>query len=53
MNDLLYCNTPCTEEAILVEINWEVQARVLAKGHFECLTKSLALVYSWNLYHLL
>jgi hypothetical protein len=30
-NDLLHCNTPRTEEAILAQIKWEVRAKVLAK----------------------
>jgi hypothetical protein len=43
-NDLLHCNTPRMEEAILAQIKWEVRARVFAKGHFKCLGKSLPLV---------
>jgi hypothetical protein len=52
-NDLLHCNNPRTEEDILTQIKWEVRARVLAKGHFKCLGKSLLLVYRWNLHSLI
>jgi hypothetical protein len=52
-NDLLQCNTPRTEDSILVQINWDVRARVLAKGKFKSLGKNLELVYRWNLQSLL
>jgi hypothetical protein len=52
-NDLLYNNTPRTEEAILAYIRWEVCARILAKGHFKNLNRSMSIVQSWNLHMLM
>jgi hypothetical protein len=49
-NDLLHCNKPRTEEAILKQIRWDVRSRMLAKGRFKCIGKNLELVHRWNLH---
>jgi len=43
---------PCTEEAILARIWWEVRARIMNKGQFKGSDKQLALVAKWNLFSL-
>jgi hypothetical protein len=52
-NDFLHNNTPCTEEAILAHIRWEVRPKLVAKGYFKNLRKSLFLVSRWNLQNLI
>ncbi len=52
-NYLHHGNSPRSEEAILVQIMWEVRGRVLAKGRFKNFSKDLSLVYRWNLHSLL
>jgi hypothetical protein len=51
-NALLHSNNPCTEEAILARIWWEVRARIMNKGQFKGSDKQLALVAKWNLFSL-
>jgi hypothetical protein len=48
-NDLLHCNKPRTEEAILKQIRWDVRSRVMAKGRFKCSGTNLEIIHRWNL----
>jgi hypothetical protein len=52
-NDLLYNNTPRTEEALLARIRWKARARIVAKGYFKHLRNSMNLVSKWDLQNLI
>jgi hypothetical protein len=51
-NDLLHNNTPRTEEAILIRVRWEAQAKIVAKGKISHFRKFMNLVAKWNLHSL-
>lgn len=46
MNDLLHHNIPRSEEAMLVQIKWEVRVRLLANGKYKW--KNVELAARWN-----
>jgi len=48
-NDLFHGNMPRSEEAIIVQIRWEVRSRLLVKCPTKKLAKNLDLVHRWNL----
>lgn len=52
-NALIHGKIPKTEEAIILQIKWEVRSRILAKGSFKNLDKHVDLVYRWSLHKLL
>jgi hypothetical protein len=49
INDLFHGNIPRCEEAIIVQIRWEVRSRLLVKCPTKKLAKNLDLVHRWNL----
>jgi hypothetical protein len=52
-NDLQHGNIPSSEEAILIQIFWDVRTKILDKGRFKSLPSCLELVYRWNLHSFL
>jgi hypothetical protein len=52
-NALLHGRIPKSEEAIIMQIKWEVKSRTLAKGSFKRIDKHIDLVYRWSLHKLL
>jgi hypothetical protein len=53
MNALVHNSNLRTGEIVVKQITWEIRTRILAKGSFKNLDKSVKLVISWNLQKLL
>jgi len=48
-NDLLHGNPARSEEALVLQIKWQVRARLIAKGSVKMIGDKIGLVHFWNL----